>query len=301
MKSKTNKKTEYAIAIDMGGTNIRGVLIDNKLKTHLTLHKFTEPEKGKKKVIDNLVSVIKDIKKQSKKKIRGVGISMPGFINKKGVVALGGYTLNILDGTNIKKILEKRTGLKVVIENDANCFALAEAIYGSGKKHDVVVGVIWGSGIGGGIIINKKIFHGSIGGAGEFGEMIIEPNSKLKTLEDRSCGKGIMNRYKKEGGKIKNAGVKEIFLSKEKVAKDIIKDAVRHFGLGLANLVHIINPDVLVLGGGVSKLPPKIYSMIRSEIKNHTHPALVNNIKIVRHKISDDAGILGAAALVFEN
>jgi glucokinase len=291
---------EYAIAIDMGGTNIRGVIIDSKLKIHKSLHAHTEPEKGKKKVIDNLVKMINDLKASTDKKIKGVGVSMPGFINKKGRVDLGGYTLKILDGTNIKNILEKRTKCKILIENDANCFAFAEAIYGAGKGYDYVVGVIWGSGIGGGIIIDQKIYRGALGGAGEFGEMIIEPDSKLKTLEDRSCGKGIMKRYKQRGGKIPNAGVYEIFHSKEKVAKEIIADAVRHFGLGLANLIHIINPEVLVIGGGVSKLPLKVYKTIRSEILRHTHPALVNHVKIVRHAISDDAGLLGAAALVFE-
>ncbi|HII71994.1 TPA: ROK family protein [Candidatus Woesearchaeota archaeon] len=298
-----------AIAIDFGGTKIEGSIVTDKGKIIKTVRHPTEAAKGKKTVVDNVVGVIEQLKKdKAGKTVKGVGISMPGLI-KDGVVIWGGGTLTCLDGLKFAALLKKKTGLDTYIENDANCFALAEAVFGAGKNHGVVVGVIWGTGVGGGIVVDKKVFDGAYGGAGEFGHMVMDHNvrsgpacgcGQKACLEMVSSGKNIERIYKERGGKIKGATVPQIYASKEPVARDTIKNAAYFMGLGLSYLVNTLNPDVIVLGGGVSKLPDDVYDVVRASTRHFALKQLTKRLKIVRHKISDSAGTLGAAALVFE-
>ena len=299
----------YAIAIDFGGTNIRGAIIDEKGKIHLSRVVSTEANKGKNKVLSNIVEVISLLKEEFKQGITGIGISMPGFIDDSGTVVFGGGTLKFLKGVKLKRLIEKKADLPVLIDNDANCFALAEAVFGAGKKHRIVLGVIWGTGVGGGIVVDKKIYHGSFGGAGEFGHMVMEPDAKgprcgcgqSGCLEMMSSGKNISRRYAESDGRIKDANPRQIFDSKEAIAKNVISSAIHYLGVGLANLVNVLNPDIIVLGGGVSNLPSRAYRMLRAEVKRYALPSHTRRLKIVRHGISDDAGLYGAAALVFSS
>ncbi len=304
---------KYAIAIDIGGTKIEGCIVDDKGKILASKIADTESKKGKNKVVANIVQMILDMKKiarSEKKKIKGVGISMPGFIDDKGTVAMGGGTLHFLRSVKLKQVLEKKVKMPVYIENDANCFAMAEAEWGAGKGKKVVVGLIWGTGVGAGIVIDGKVLGGAYGGAGEVGHMTVNHTIKKGyrdayghrgSLEVLTSGKNIERMYKSRGGKIKDATVKEIYASKEKVAKDVINDAAYHLGLGISNIIYTINPDIVVLGGGVSNLPAPVYKTVREVVDHFTLPSMRKGLKIVRHKISDSAGVLGAAALVFED
>jgi len=299
----------YAISIDFGGTKVSGSVVNEKGKILLNKRHPTEANKGKMQVIRNVNKVVADVRKDFKKKISGIGVCMPGFVDDDGKMVFGGGTLHILEGLNLRKEIQKKAKLPVFIDNDANCFALAEAVFGAGKKHNVVIGIIWGTGVGGGIVVGKKVFRGSFGGAGEFGHMVIDPTVKKgpkcgcgqhACLEMLTSGKNIQRLYKKLGGKINNANPRDIYDSKEAVAKKVIKNAVHNLGLGIATLTNVTNPDIIVLGGGVSQLPAPVYSQINKQVKKYALPSLTKRLKVVRHKISDDAGILGAAALVFE-
>ncbi|MBN2458258.1 ROK family protein [Candidatus Woesearchaeota archaeon] len=298
----------YAIAIDFGGTKISGAVITDTGRIIKKIRQPTELNKGKKHILKNIVAVIKDLHGTADKRISGIGISMPGFIDDSGRVVFAGGTLSCLTGFNLKRYLALRTGLSVSIENDANTFALAEATYGAGKGYRVVLGIIWGTGIGGGVVVNRRVLRGAFGAAGEFGHMVIDPTIKSgprcgcgqrACLEMLSSGKNIARMYKRLGGKIRDADVKSIYNSKERIAKKVIGDAIQNLGLGLATVVQVVNPEIIVIGGGVSKLPDEVYSQLKKELKKYAMPILTKDLRIVRHNISDDAGILGAASLVF--
>lgn len=300
----------YAAAIDLGGTKIEGAIVDEKGEIHSRKRIATQAEKGKKQVLKNIFSVINFLKENFKQEIKGVGIATPGFVDKTGKIIFGGAALKCLAGVNLKKELKKKFDLPVFIENDANCFALAEAVYGSGKTHKVVLGIIWGTGIGLGIVIDRKVYSGAFGAAGEFGHICLEPRmtkgpkcgcGQHACLENLASGKNISRIYRQKGGKIKNADPQQIYESKEVIAQKVISDALHYLGLGLCHLVNILNPDVIVLGGGVSKFPSPVYKKLEKEIKKYALPILTKKLKIVRHEISDAAGVLGAAALVFES
>lgn len=304
---------KYAIGIDIGGTKIENCIVDDAGKIKISKRIPTEPDKGRKKVIENILSVVRELKSEANRRgmnISGIGISIPGLIDSNGTVVWGGGTLTCLNGFKLKKEVEKISGLTTHVQNDAKCFALAEAIFGAAKKYNISVGIIWGTGIGGGIIIDKRIYSGAIGGAGEFGHMVIDPSvisgdrcgcGQYGCLEMLSSGKNIARRYYLMGGTIKNAGVKEIFNSREEAAVRAINDAIHYLAIGLSTLINVLNPEIIVLGGGVSKLPNSVYRRLERECRKYALPMLAKNLKIVKHEISDSAGILGAAALVFQS
>ncbi len=302
-----NMHIMYAIAVDFGGTKMHGAIVDGKGKICADCVFPTEAEKGRMRIIGNLARLIGFLKKKSVKKIRGIGISMPGSTDKKGKVVFGGGTLTSLVGANLKKELEKRAKLPVFIENDANCFALAEAVYGAGKNCSIVLGVVWGTGIGAGLVVNRRIYGGALHQGREFGHMVVDSGIKTGArcgcgqrgcIEMLASGKNIVRRYLESGGKIKDANVRQIYGSKEPAAKKAIDDAIRYLGIGLADMVDVFNPEIIVLGGSVSRLPAPVYSQLRKEVKKYALPALSEKLKLVRYKISADAGIRGAAALV---
>ncbi|MBW3000032.1 ROK family protein [Candidatus Woesearchaeota archaeon] len=290
---------KYAIGLDIGGTKIEGILVNEKGTILDECRIQTEAKKGKKTVTSNIKKIIRILKV---KKIVGIGISTAGFVDSKGAYV---FSPNMpLLGVNLKKELEKEFKTQVYVANDANCFALAEAILGAGKNSQVVFGLIWGTGIGGGLVINKKIYSGSIGGASEVGHMVIDASSKQKCgcgqtghFESLCSGPNIIKRYKKAGGKKKIRNPKEIFELKDKIAKKIIKETVKYMGVGLANITNAFNPDIIVAGGGVSNL--NLYKEINKELKKRAIPVLGRHVKFVKNKIGDSAGVLGAAMLAF--
>ena len=166
---------DYAIGIDVGGTKIEGAIVDNNGKIYSSKRIPTQSDKGSNQIIRNIIDVVNSLMNNSNMNIKGIGVSLPGFVDDSGKIVFGGGTLTSMKGVNLKNKLEKKLNLPVFIENDANCFALAEAVYGAGKKSKVVLGIIWGTGIGGGIVINKRVYSGSYGGAGEFGHIVIDP------------------------------------------------------------------------------------------------------------------------------
>jgi len=289
----------YSIGIDIGGTKIDGILANEKGKILKRYRIKTQANKSKKEIINNIIKVIKKLKTR---KIEGIGIGIAGVIDKRGKILFDPNIKN-LEGINIIKELKKKLNHKFYITNDANCFALAESKFGAGKKAKNIVGVTFGTGIGNGIIINKKLYVGTHGGAGEFGHSIINPKGlRCKCglrgdFESFCSGPAIVKRYYKAGGKIKNADPKNIFNSNDKIAKKVMKETYEYLGMGLANIVNALDPDLIVLGGSVSNL--NFYKEVNKAVRKYANKGVAKKVKIVKHKLMD-SGALGAAAFVFQ-
>lgn len=289
----------YSIGIDIGGTKIDGILANENGKVLKRYRIKTQAHKSKAVIINNIIEVIKKLKTG---KIEGIGIGVAGVIDEKGSILFNPNIKN-LEGVNIIKDLKKKLNHKFYITNDANCFALGESLFGAGKKAKNIVGVTFGTGIGNGIIINKKLYTGSHGGAGEFGHSIINPDGlKCKCglkgdFESFCSGPSIVKRYYKAGGKIKNTDPKKIFNSDEEIAKKIMKETYKYLGIGLANIINALDPDLIVLGGKVSNLD--FYKEVNKQVKKYANKGVSKKVKVVKHKLID-SGALGAAALVFQ-
>lgn len=285
---------KYIIGVDLGGTNIRaGLVLCNKVIKKVEVK--TEPKKGKNIVIKNLVKAISRV---MTKDVAGIGIGSPGPLDyRKGLII---RTKNIpLERVNLKKILEKKFNVPVFVDNDANCFALGEAVYGAGKKFDAVVGLTIGTGVGGGIIIEKKIFHGR-NDAGELGHTTINFKGikcncgNIGCLEEYVSARGIIRLAKGLNAKTP-LEVYNLALMGNKKAINVFEKMGFYLGVAVANFVNIFDPDVVIIGGGISNAW-KFFS--KSMEKTVKEKAYVNkNPKIVKGML-ENAAILGAASLI---
>jgi fructokinase len=299
---------KYAIALDIGGTKVEGVLFNNKFKQLKKKRVYFEKQKSssavnlsRQKVLNIFCDLINELK--IGKKIVGIGISIPDVITKDGSIS---GTSKILSLSNFKlgNYLKKKYKCKINVNNDSDCFAYGEAKFGAGKNYQNVIGVILGTGIACGIVIEHKSYTGTTGSCGEFGHNTLNPlgpkerHGFVGTPESYAGGPDLTRNYFKYGGKNKNADPKYIYNTTELAAKKARKDALNYFGIGLASLVNILNPGIIILGGGQSNLP--IYREINKLTKKYTIDGLRKNVKIVKNKLGDSAGIYGAAALIFE-
>lgn len=271
----------YNIAVDFGGTNIRAALVKN-LKIIKIIKKETHASKGKKFVISQLVKAIEQAK--DNKKINGIGIGSPGPL-KNGIIK---NPPNLpLRNVNLRKIIQKKFKVKTVIENDAKCAALAEAKLGTKKKNFILLTI--GTGIGGAIIINHKLYRGT-GYAGELGHMIIQDH---KDLEDLASGKAIKKLTKKYlHHQIK---AKDLVKIKSKKARFIISNEIRYLSIGIANLINVFDPDIVILTGGVREIGNSFLKKVRKEVQKYT--IIPRKVNIEWSKIKEP-GILGAALLL---
>ena len=285
---------KYIIGVDLGGTNIRvGLVFCNKVIKKVEVK--TEPDKGKTIVIKNLVKAISRV---MIKNVAGSGIGSPGPLDyRKGFII---RTKNIpLERVNLKKILEKKFNVPVFVDNDANCFALGEAVYGSGKKHNCVIGLTIGTGVGGGIVINKKVLHGRLN-AGELGHMTI----KFDGRKARSCNNGDLEEYVSTRGIMRTAkGLKaktpldvyNLALKGNKKAINVFEKMGFYLGIAVANFVNIFDPDVVIIGGGISNAWKFFSKSMKKTVKQR---AYVNKNPIIIQSRLKDAAVLGAALLV---
>jgi len=279
---------KYYIGLDVGGTKIVGVLADNKHHIIKKERKLTEADKPRKKTLENIFSLVNILKEGYE--VEGIGISTPGYIRDDYLH--DAPNIPKLNNTNIMDDFKKSIKEPFIVENDANCFAIAENTY---WKKKYLIGVIIGTGIGTGIIIDGKLYRGKSGNT-EFGHTIIDPSGlkcrcgKKGDFESWCSGTGIEKRYKAKSGNWKSA--EEIF----KLAKEIIDETYEKLGIGLANIITALNPDLIVLGGGVST--DIDYNRINKEVKKNVIKELRDDVKIVKNKLGADSGVIGAIELI---
>ncbi|MBN3033768.1 MAG: ROK family protein [Candidatus Saganbacteria bacterium] len=286
------------IGIDLGGTKIAACLATPEGKIVTDVNIPTEAAKGRKQVIDNIIKAVYNLKRGSRKKVTCLGIGVPGpILYEKGVV-IEPPNLPGWQRVNLKKILEKEFHVPVRLDNDANCAALAEAYFGAGKKARHFIYITISTGIGGGIIIDRKLYRGAIGSAGEFGHMVIDSKGfrcgcgNLGCLEALGSGTAIRRRAGMDAISVELAARQG-----GRRAQKVIARTAHYLAVGIANLVNIFNPELVVLGGGVSKMRELLLNPIKKEFKEYALTLPAGSVRIVRAKLGDEAGVLGAVAL----
>jgi len=289
----------YSVGIDIGGTNVKFVLLKNL--SILKKIKISTP-KSKEKIVKAITGNVKDLTLGiSRYKISGIGIGIAGPLDLSRRIVLNSPRLKDLRKYPLADVLKKELKLKIVMDNDSNCFALAEAVLGAGKGYDLVLGVTLGSGIGGGIISKckgkSKIFRGR-SSAGEIGHMVINK-------EGSKCSCGNYGCFETEASEIffKKRGLDSITEEKKakagnKRAKKLYLEFSKNLGIGLANLVNILDPDIIVIGGGFSKAGSLILNPLKKEIKSRILSDQSKNVKIVLSKLGEFSGAIGAALLI---
>jgi glucokinase len=314
-------KIKYALGIDLGGTNIKFGIVSN-LGSIITRSSLpSNAEEGPDKVISQIKSGIKQLLDYSKVKLKGIGIGAPGVINiDKGTVE---YPPNFPGWGRVKlgRIIEKETGLKTRLENDANAAAIGEYIFGAGKKYKSFVMITLGTGVGGGVIINKKIYRGDFGAAGELGHMSIDFNGPkckcgsvgcveayvgnnylkqrvIKELKDHPDSK-ILELVNNEFDLITPRIIQQAMEMGDEYAESVVDNMGIQIGAVCTSVSNLMDISTFIIGGGVSGFGKPLLNKIQETIVERVFIPTKKRVKVVSAKLKNDAGIKGASALVF--
>ena len=285
----------HKIGIDLGGTKIEGILLDEKYNTIQRKRIETRQENGYDSIVQSIISLINELRAKTDEKT-SVGICTPGVTGADSGLIKNSNT-QCLIGMPLKNDLENVLGFEIVMENDANCFALAESVLGSAKGHDVVFGVIIGTGVGGGIVINGTLHKGRTNIAGEWGHHTLHPNGnecycgKQGCVETYISGPALEKRWFEITGKKESLQSIVQDLSDEK-AKQWKKEFLENFGISLANVIDILDPDVIVLGGGVSNIQ-FLYDQGKKAVYDKVFSDSIET-PILKNSLGDSAGVFGA-------
>ena len=286
------------IGIDLGGTKIEGILLDDSFNVVERTRIPTQQEKGYKSIINSIVSLVEELKIKASDNVT-IGVSAPGAISKKSGLIKNSNT-QCLIGMPLKEDLKQALDQEIAIENDANCFALAEATLGAAKNHNVVFGVIMGTGVGGGIVINGEVHRGRTYIAGEWGHHTLRINGnkcycgKLGCVETYISGPALEKRWTELTEKTESLPSIIHNLGTEK-GQQWKKEFLENFGIGLANVIDILDPDVIVLGGGISNIS-FLYDEGRDAVYDKVFSDLVET-PILKNQLGDSAGVFGASLL----
>ena len=300
---------KYVIGIDLGGTKILTALADAKGKILAEAHLFTGADKGQKEVIGRVkktVFMVLEKAGASLKQVKCIGVGAPGpVISSKGLI-VAPPNLPGWKSVPLGKILKQAFKVPVILENDANAAALAEFYFGAARGTKNCVYLTVSTGIGGGIIIEGKLYRGANFTAAEIGHIPINENGPLC-----SCGgKGCLERYvgnkhilqtAKKRLKNKNVTLEDLTqLAKDgnRIAIEIWQSIGKHIGIALAGVVNVLNPSKIVIGGGVSGAGRILFSAITNTIKERAMPQQAKQVKVLRASLGSNAGIIGASILV---
>jgi glucokinase len=303
-----------ALGIDFGGTSIKsGLVRDGAIISHGTPID-TQAAGGRDAIIDALVALIENFRQQDSS-LAAVGIGLPGLVDSVGGVVHELTNVPGFDEVPLRAILHERTGLPVTIENDAKSMAFAEWKYGAAQKHRFVICMTLGTGVGGALVLDGQVYRGAQLGAGEIGHMSIDykgkpgPYGNFGCLEEYIGNAQIaaraVKRYRLSGQERTPEQCTPHDLQKAAVAGDEValqlwEDLGTELGAALASVVWLINPDIIVIGGGVAKAGDLLFGAVIRTIRSRTNAVISKDLHVVPAALGNDAGIIGSAVLALE-
>lgn len=319
-------KKRFIIGVDLGGTKIATGIIDINGKI---LSKNKEPtliKNGPEGVISQMIRMVEENLKKIKislKEVKGIGIGAAGPLDTKKGIIIEPPNLPGWKNVQLVKPFKEKFSLPVYLDNDANAACLGEWYFGAGKGTKNMVYLTVSTGIGGGVIIEGKLYHGANDNAGEIGHMTINPDGPLCGCGNRGCleahasgtsiaryAKEILKGYKGKTlilefseNNIEKVTAEIVFKSAkagDRLAEKIVNKTSEYLGIGVANVINIFNPEKVVLGGGVTKAGEMLFKIVRKVAKERAMSSLFKAVKIVPAKLKGDVGIIGAATLVLE-
>lgn len=311
----------YSIGVDLGGTNIKfGVVSDNGQILHKGMLS-AQVNLGREAILSNLkLAAQRSLAFTHRKRIKVdcIGVGSPGSVNlRTGKIEGSCPNLPQMLGVNLKKRLSDHFDYPIHVDNDANLMALAEFKFGAAKGFRDVLCLTLGTGIGGGIILDGKLFHGSSFAGAEFGHMTINHKGRkcncggIGCLETYASAPAMVKDAKRllrndrrssmhslVNGDLDRLTTKIIFQAEKEgdaAALRVVNQACAYLGAGIASAVNLINPQVVVIGGGVSQGGLGFIRRIEKEVKKRAFPSATKKLKVVKAKLGNDAGFIGAA------
>ncbi len=311
------------ICLDIGGSKILGAVLNEKQEVVCRVKKKTKPELGREAVDNRIKEVVEELIATSgmeRASIKAIGAGAPGVIDTANGTILYAPNLPWKD-YRIGQAMQEAFGIPFVVGNDVNVGVLGEWQYGAAKGYSHVVGLFVGTGIGGGIIIDNKLFTGSRFAGAEVGHMIVNTEGPLCNCGQRGCLEaysskiaitreiraGINRGYRSVlaealGDKdqtIKSSALKKAVAEKDPLALSALERAVYYLAAGAGSLINIFNPQVLVLGGGILEaLEDEVMALFNKFIPRFSWPAMLSDVTIKASQLKDDAILYGARALI---
>ena len=310
----TNMSNNYVLAADIGGTNTRMAVVNENGDIHTLLKKSTHCKEGRDEMIRFIVSFAGETIEKSKlpkEEIRGMGIGFPGPLNVETGIIFNPPNLNGWDSIPLRDILEDELKVPVAIENDANAAALGEWWKGAGSGTGSLFCITLGTGVGGGIILDGKVWHGASSIAGEIGHTTV-----IRDGIECTCGNvGCLERYACSGAILKrvndalleegsNSSVKpltnlkqvdQMVMQDNEIVLNVIKETGAILGIAIANIANLLNPEMVVLFGGVINLGEHLFEPLKEEVKRRAFKKATESLRIELSQLGDNSGTLGAA------
>jgi len=315
----TAREEQFTIGVDLGGTNLRIAAVAGDGSTLESIHLDTEVKEGRERVVSDMCDAVADIEQRlSGAKMLGIGIGVPGIINLADGMVRQSPNLPGWSDFPVRADIERRLRTPVILENDANAAALGEKWRGAGRDVPGLCMLTVGTGIGGGLILDGKIWHGRDGMAGELGHMTIDPNGSLCGCGNLGCVEAYASasaishmamaavrvgrslELAREAEQLGELTAEIVYIKAKQgdvVAREIFEMVGRSLGVAIANLINIFNLPLYVVGGGVARGWDAFSPSLLAEVRKRSLVARSTAPRIVPSALGSDAGLLGAAYL----
>jgi glucokinase len=325
MPTSSSSRTRYIVGVDLGGTNIVcGAMPEDGSREIAMRSQPTYAEQGQDIVVDRINLMIEDVialtmaeTGAQRSDFLGVGIGAPGPLDRERGVVIVAPNLGWRDYPLRDRVVEA-VGLPATLDNDANCATVGEWWVGAAKGGRNVVGLTIGTGIGGGLILDGRLYHGSSDVAGEIGHTTIDSTGRrckcgnYGCLEAYASGPAIAERAREAlagdfnsmlpgmvGGNVERITAQTVYDAAKQgdaIAREVVRDTARFLGAGIANLLNVFNPDVVVVAGGVTQAGTTLFEPLRAEVRRRAFRPAVDACRIVPGSLPGSAGVVGAVA-----
>lgn len=317
---QTKDSGKIVLAADLGGTNLRMATINNQGEILYRIKRTTPKTNKTEQIVQAIVELTEECRIASRKQgnVAAIAIAVPGTVDVKKGIIMTAPNLLALGGIRLATILEKELDLACILENDANAAAIGENWIGASKGFQSSICITLGTGVGGGIIIDGKVLRGVDGTAGEIGHICVEPDGVVCGCGSRGCveqyssataivriSNELISQYPKSN-LIRNSVVDSLGIYKaakkgDELALEVFRQQGFYLGIALAGLINVLNPEAIIIGGGVAAAWDLFIPHTIEQIHKRAYREPANRAKIIPARLGDDAGILGVARLAFEN
>jgi glucokinase len=311
----SDRSKNLIFAADLGGTHLRAALVDQDGTIHFRAKQNTPQGTNPNDIVQAIVKAVRECESQATDGIRALSLVVPGTVDVEKGMVVKAPNLPCLDGFPLSATLTSELGLPAILENDANAAAVGEMWQGAARGCRTIICVTLGTGVGGGIILDGKLWRGVDGAAAEIGHMCVDPFGGVAcTCGSRGClevfasATAIVRMTREASPRFPDSvlhasselNAEMIFdagLKGDELALEIFRRMGVYLGIGLANLINILNPEMIVIAGGVVNGWDLFEKHMLQQVEERAFPLLAARVKIVRAECGDDAGLLGAARL----
>ncbi len=294
------------IGIDLGGSRIKAAILDY---SGSTLQQVVEPVASQvdyEAILVQLTSIVNELRKSDRHEIAGIGLGVAGLLDKACNTIMTSPNIPALNGRCIAQDLENKTGLRVVMDNDANLMAIGEGRMGGARGFSHYIAITLGTGVGGAIISDGKLLKGFNGGGGEIGHILVNPDGPRCNCGSQGCLEayvgqiGIKKYYSAKYPRFIGLGLKELnqkAIEGDEEAREVFAHAGVILGAALAGLVNILNPECIVIGGGVAAADDFLFIPLRKEIERRAFKIYLDGLQIRKAELGNWAGVVGAGLI----